>query len=68
LRLRGHTLSRPTFLVDRDRVILPAFGTYTGGLRHDAPALRNLMREDAIALVTGPVVQMFPLPRGVRNA
>lgn len=67
LRLRGRTVSRPAFLLDYDRLILPAFGTYTGGLRHDAPALRNLMQTDALAIVTGPAVHAVPLPRGAEG-
>ena len=32
---RARAISRPAFLVDDTRLILPAFGTYTGGLRSD---------------------------------
>ncbi|MEY8830326.1 ligase-associated DNA damage response endonuclease PdeM [Sedimentitalea sp. XS_ASV28] len=63
LRLRGRTIARPAFLVDRDRIILPAYGVYTGGLRSDAGALCSLMRPDAIALVTGSSVYPVPMPR-----
>lgn len=63
LRLHGRTVSRPAFLVDGNRVILPAFGTYTGGLRSNAPALRDLMQARTIALVTGRSVHAVPMPR-----
>lgn len=63
LRLRGRTVSRPAFLVDQNRVILPAYGTYTGGLRSSAPALLDLMQPQAIALVTGDPVHAVPMPR-----
>ena len=43
----------PCFLIDETRVILPAYGTYTGGLWCDAPELRALMRDDALAVLTG---------------
>lgn len=43
----------PCFLIDKDRVILPAYGTYTGGLWSDAPELRALMAPDALAVLTG---------------
>jgi uncharacterized protein len=36
--LPGRGLSRPCFLRDARRLILPAFGAYTGGLRADDPA------------------------------
>jgi len=60
---RGRSISRPCFLYDRDRVILPAFGTYTGGLRSTAPDLSRLMRPEARAVLTGPVAQVIPMPR-----
>lgn len=59
---RGRRVSRPCFLFDSDRVILPAFGTYTGGLRTTAPALAGLMRPEALAILTGPVPAVIPMP------
>ncbi len=63
LGLGGRSLARPCFLVDRNRVILPAFGAYTGGLDCRDPALTSLMREDALAVLTGPRAQPIPMPR-----
>jgi hypothetical protein len=40
-------------LLDRDRLILPAFGAYTGGLRVEDPAIAGLLRADARAILTG---------------
>jgi uncharacterized protein len=54
--------ARPCFLVDAQRLILPAFGAYTGGLRWDAPVLRALMGPGARALLTGPRVVAVPMP------
>jgi DNA ligase-associated metallophosphoesterase len=60
-RLAGQ--SRPCFLADANRLILPAYGAYTGGLRaHDA-ALTALMARDALAILTGPRVLAIPMPR-----
>ncbi|KPP84921.1 MAG: putative phosphoesterase [Rhodobacteraceae bacterium HLUCCA08] len=53
--------ARPCFLLDRDRLILPAFGAYTGGLRASDPALAGLMRPGALALLTGRSVIPVPL-------
>ena len=61
VRLRGR--SRPCLLVDATRVILPAYGTYTGGLRTDAAALSALMGDGALAVMTGPVPRPLPMPR-----
>lgn len=59
--LRGVT--RPAFLVDRQRLILPAFGTYTGGLRSTDPALTALMAPEALAILTGAQALAMPMPR-----
>lgn len=61
--LRGRTISRPAFLVDDCRLILPAFGTYTGGLRSTSEPLANLMDQSAHAILTGPTPIAVPMPR-----
>ncbi len=61
VQTRGRRVSRPCFLYDSDRVILPAFGTYTGGLRARNPALTGLMHPEARAILTGPVPQVVPM-------
>lgn len=53
LRTRVGHVSRPAFLIDQTRLILPAYGRYTGGLRHLDPALRGLLAPDATAILTG---------------
>ena len=55
--------SRPCFLIDAARVILPAFGCYTGGLPATAPPLVALMGPGAVAVLTGPRVLAVPMPR-----
>lgn len=63
LKLRGRTLSRRCMLIDDTRLILPAYGTYTGGLfSHDA-ALSDLMAANAQAIVVGPTPAALPMPR-----
>lgn len=63
LALAGRAISRPCFLCDGARLILPAYGTYTGGLRWTDPALQALMRPGAQAVLTGPTPRAFPVPR-----
>ena len=63
LTARGRAITRPAFLVDSDRVILPAYGTYTGGLHSHDAALTGLMRREALAILTGPVPRSIPMPR-----
>ena len=59
--LGGSHISRPCFLSDSSRVVLPAFGTYTGGLDVTSPAFDTLFSEDARAWLTGR--RITPLPR-----
>lgn len=60
-RLAGQT--KPCFLADAARLILPAYGVYTGGLRAHNAALTALMAKDALAILTGPRVLAIPMPR-----
>jgi hypothetical protein len=55
--------SRPCFLVDGQRVILPAYGCYTGGLRATDPTLAALMAPGALAILTGRQALAVPMPR-----
>jgi len=63
LRARGRSITRPAFLFASNRLILPAFGTYTGGLRSSDQFLTGLMGPKALAILTGPKPQMIPMPR-----
>ena len=63
VRTRHRTITRPAFLFDSDRVILPAYGTYTGGLRSHDEALAGLMRREARAILTGPTPRLVDMPR-----
>jgi uncharacterized protein len=55
--------SKPCFLADANRLILPAYGAYTGGLRTKDPALKALMAMDALAILTGRRALAIPMPR-----
>lgn len=56
---RGHRC----FLIDEARVILPAYGEYTGGLWCEDAALAGLMRPGALAILTGTRTLAIPMPR-----
>ncbi|AWD22707.1 metallophosphoesterase [Fuscovulum blasticum] len=60
-RLAGQ--ARPCFLADAARIILPAYGAYTGGLWSHDPALTGLMQPGALAVLTGPKARAIPMPR-----
>jgi DNA ligase-associated metallophosphoesterase len=57
-RIRG--TARPAFLYDKSRLILPAYGTYTGGLSSGEPALSALFKKPAMAVLTG--TKAIPVP------
>lgn len=52
--------SRPAFLFDQDRLIMPAYGAYTGGLASHAPDLRKLFGRSPLAILTGR--KAIPVP------
>ena len=53
LTVQGRGIRRRCFLTDGHRVILPAFGTYAGGLNALDPAIAQLFPGDYDALVVG---------------
>ncbi len=61
LATRAGRVSRPCFLADRRRLVLPAFGAYTGGLSARDDALAGLFGPDAIAIMTGTRCAALPL-------
>jgi DNA ligase-associated metallophosphoesterase len=63
LNLRGRVITRRSFLFDASRLILPAYGTYTGGLETQNDALSNLMAPDAKAILLNDPPLMVPMPR-----
>ncbi len=63
VNVKGRSVSRPAFLFDSDRLIMPAYGTYTGGLRSQSEVLKTLMRPEACAILTGRAPLIIPMPR-----
>jgi DNA ligase-associated metallophosphoesterase len=57
-RLAGR--SKPAFIYDTARLIMPAYGAYTGGLASNAPDLRRLFGKAPIAVLTGH--KAIPVP------
>lgn len=62
-KARIKSASRRCFLVDQRRMILPAFGAYTGGLSWTTPELRGLFSDSAMAYLTGRRILPVPVPR-----
>jgi len=65
---RAGRVTRACFLHDDKRLILPAYGTYTGGLRWNHPAFAALLGPEARAILTGRVPLELPLPRAASAA
>ena len=63
LSVKGRSVSRPCLIHDANRLILPAYGTYTGGLRSDDTAISTLFPNGATAILTGPRPCAVPVPR-----
>jgi uncharacterized protein len=59
LRLAGR--AHRCFVIAPDRVILPAFGAYTGGMWCDAPPLAALIGAGSLAVLTGRRAIAVPL-------
>ena len=62
--LRTGSVTRACFLFDDRRLIMPAFGTYTGGLRSSDPVLDGLMSHNAEAILTGDPMARIPMQKG----
>lgn len=71
-RINGAGPARACFLYDKNRLILPAFGTYTGGLNTKSDVITSLFPDGGIAVLTGvkatPVpIQNIPRPKAARG-
>jgi len=56
-------VTRRCFLVDATRLVMPAYGAFTGGLRWTDPALQVLMAPGALAILTGRPSVALPMPQ-----
>jgi DNA ligase-associated metallophosphoesterase len=63
LRVKGHAITRACFLYDETRVILPAYGTFTGGLQSTSEVFARLLKPEATAILIGPKPIAIPMPR-----
>jgi DNA ligase-associated metallophosphoesterase len=50
---RGTSVSRPCFVVDARRVVMPAFGAYTGGMDVREPTISRLFPRGARVFLLG---------------
>lgn len=59
---RGRSVRRRCFATDGDRLVMPAFGAFTGGLNLRAEAFDPLFPDGAMALVLGKT-RVLPAPQ-----
>lgn len=65
---RGRGVTRPCFVRSETRLILPAFGAFTGGMPADDNAILALMPSGAQAIVSaGDQAVYFPLGRSAKR-
>ncbi len=62
VRTRGRSITRPCFIYDQNRVLMPAYGAYTGGLNVTHQQIQSLFNPGAIAVLTGKTPYAMPLP------
>lgn len=67
LDLGGRRLRRACFLCDGARLILPAFGAYTGQLDSSHPAIAGLLSPNAVAVLTETPCLRVPAAAGLRR-
>ena len=67
INLKGRYFAKPCFLLDTNWVVLPAYGTFTGGLKTQSPVLMDLMRPEAVAIVTGKTPRVIAMPRAMQT-
>jgi len=63
VRVKHQSFTRRCFLVDDKRVIMPAYGTYTGGLYCNRDPLRSIMNQNSIALMIGKEIYLIPISK-----
>lgn len=63
IALQARSLTRPCFLIDDQRLILPAYGTYTGGLHSHRSPLNTLMGPGARAILLANPPLAVSMPR-----
>lgn len=63
MALPGAGRARACFAFDTRRLILPAYGAYTGGLDIRTPVLRNLFDEEAKVILTGRKALLTRMPK-----
>jgi len=60
VKLSNATISKACFIADRNKVIMPAYGTYTGGMSVRSDEIKELFGLDAMVMLTGKKIRAIP--------
>ncbi|SNY91910.1 putative phosphoesterase [Cohaesibacter sp. ES.047] len=67
-RQRGRTMRRKSFVITRNRIILPAYGSYTGGLNVREAAFEPFLHAGArLAVIGRQTICLFDAAQGLSN-
>ena len=57
VKLSNATIARACFVADQNKVIMPAYGTYTGGMSVRSNEIKELVEPNAIVILTGTKIR-----------
>ena len=60
VKLSNATVVRACFIADQNKVIMPAYGTYTGGMSVRSEEIKQLVDPSAIVMLTGKKIRAVP--------
>ena len=60
VKLSNATVVRACFIADQNKVIMPAYGTYTGGMSVRSEEIKQLIDPSAIVMLTGKKIRAVP--------
>ena len=60
VKLSNATVVRACFIADQNKIIMPAYGTYTGGMSVRSEEIKQLIDPSAIVMLTGKKIRAVP--------
>ena len=60
VKLSNANVVRACFIADQNKIIMPAYGTYTGGMSVRSDEIKELVDQDASVMLTGKKIRAIP--------
>jgi len=60
VKLSKATVVRACFIADQNKVVMPAYGTYTGGMSARSDEIKELFEPNAMVMLTGSKIRVVP--------